>query len=237
MRGFLRSIRRGFRRAEPTPDTTPDTARLVGLLAAHGVDHVLDVGANRGQYAAMLRRAGYAGRITSFEPLADTHRALTAAAAGDARWQIAPPMALGAAEGRVTMHVSHRSDMSSTLPIAAATLEAVPRAFTTGSEEVALRRLDAVFAAHVAVSETVFLKLDTQGSERAILDGAAGILDRLAGIQLELSLLPLYDGEATYLEMLRLIEGWGFAPHLFIPGPFSKRLNRQLQMDGVLFRG
>jgi hypothetical protein len=126
--------------------------------------------------------------------------------------------------------------MSSLLPINPVTLEAIPRAFGTGEETVALRRLDGILDRFVAPTERLFLKLDTQGSEMAILDGAAATIDRLAGMQIELSLIPLYAGEAAYLEVLRHVEARGFDAHLFTAGYFSKRLNRQLQMDGVFFR-
>ncbi len=218
------------------PVSDQDSARLVELFAVHGITHVLDVGANRGQYATRLREAGFEGRITSFEPVAETHRLLTRLAADDRHWKIAPAMALGAVPGRATIHVSHRSDMSSLMPITAAALEAIPRAFETGTEEVEVQRLDAIFSRYVKPGDVVLLKIDTQGSEAAVLDGAAGVLDRIAGLQLELSLLPLYEGEKTYLDILHQVEVLGFAAHWFLPGFYSKKLNRQLQMDGVFFR-
>lgn len=232
----LRHLARAFRPAPPPLTATAETLRLVGLLAAHGVTHVLDVGANLGQYALSLRAAGYAGKITSFEPITDTHHALGRTAQSDPNWAVAPPMALGATNGRVTMHVSNRSDMSSVMPIEAATLDAIPRAFETATEVVPLNRLDAVFDQFVGPADTVFLKLDTQGSEFAILEGVDAILPRLAGLQIELSLFALYTGEVTYLDILRYVEARDFAAHLFLPGYFSRKLNRQLQMDGIFFR-
>jgi len=229
-------MRRLFKRSPVSSAASDESRRLVELFHLHGINHVLDIGANLGQYATRLRQAGYGGRITSFEPVADTHRQLLEAAKGHPSWRIAPPMALGAAAGRMTMHVSHRSDMSSLMPIAPVTLEAIPRAFETGRQEVEVRRLDDIFDEFVTKGDVVLAKLDTQGSEAAILVGAAGIFERLTGLQLELSLLPLYDGETTYLDILRFVEAKGFAPHWFLPGYFSKRLNRQLQMDAVLFR-
>jgi FkbM family methyltransferase len=232
----MKRLLRKLLRRRALPAAPGDAPRLVGLLREHRIDHVLDVGANRGQYALVLRAAGYRGRITSFEPLREAHAALLAAARGDPHWTVAPAMALGAQEGQAVMHVSHRSDMSSLLPIAAATLEAIPRAFGIGKETVELRRLDEILDHFVGPGERLFLKLDTQGSERAILAGAAGVIDRIAGLQVELSLFPLYEGEAPYLEILHEVEAHGFDAYLFFGGYFSKRLNRQLQMDGVFFR-
>ena len=228
-KGFVR------RRSQPIA-APPDRVRLVALLQRHAIDHVLDVGANVGQYARSLRAGGYAGRITSFEPLAECHAALREASAGDARWTVAPPMALGAEDTNATIHVSHRSDMSSLLPIKDVTLQAIPRAFTKGTELVEVRHLGGVFDRFVAAGERVFLKLDTQGSELTVLQGARPILGRVVGLQIELSLLPLYEGEGTYLDVLRFVEQGGFQPHLFLDGYFSKRINRQLQMDGIFFR-
>jgi FkbM family methyltransferase len=236
MKRQLRRLRRLFRPAPPPPIASAETLRLVGLLAAHGVDHVLDVGANLGQYAQLLRQAGYTGKITSFEPIAETHRSLTATAAADPAWTVAPRMALGARSGQVTMHVSNRSDMSSVMTIEATTLDAIPRAFETATEDVPINRLDAVFDRFVDATDTVFLKLDTQGSESAILEGAESVLPRIAGLQIELSLFALYRGEATYLDILRLVDEHGFGAYLFLPGYFSRKLNRQLQMDGIFFR-
>lgn len=236
MKRQFRRLARIFRSPPPAPAGSVETERLVGLLRAHGIDHVLDVGANLGQYAGSLRQAGYVGKITSFEPVAETHRALAGLARADANWAVAPQMALGAHAGQVTMHVSNRSDMSSVMTIEAATLEAIPRAFETATEDVPLNRLDAVFDHFVDPADTVFLKLDTQGSEFSILQGAEAILPRIVGLQIELSLFALYKGEATYLEVIRLVEDRGFAAHLFLPGYFSRKLNRQLQMDGIFFR-
>jgi FkbM family methyltransferase len=208
----------------------------VGLLAAHGIDHVLDVGGNVGQYATRLRAAGYRGRITSFEPAAAAHAELAARAEGDQAWTVAPRLALAASAGRATLHVSHRSDMSSLRPMTELTLAALPKSFEVDREEVEQARLDAVFDRFVRGGERVLLKIDAQGSEADIIEGAAGILDRLVGLQVELSLKPMYDGETTYLELCRRIEERGFEPFWFTAGNFSKRLGRQLQMDGVFFR-
>jgi hypothetical protein len=74
------------------------------------------------------------------------------------------------------------------------------------------------------------------GYEAAVLAGAQGLLARIAGIQVELSTVPLYEGQQLYGELLERLRGsgfelWGIAPGFFHPGH-----GRLLQFDGVFFR-
>ena len=215
-----------------------ETQRLVQLMGLHGIEAAIDIGANEGQYARSLREAGYSGPIVSVEPGADAHDALQAAAAEDQKWAVAARMALGETAGEATLHLSNRSDMNSLKPMAAVTHEAFPKALATGTDMVTVARLDAVFDDLVGkAARRVFVKIDTQGFEAEILRGATAALDRIAGFQLELSLLPLYEGEATYLAVLNQLDALGFELHLVLSGNFSRQLGRQLQFDGVFFRG
>jgi FkbM family methyltransferase len=215
-----------------------ENERIVQLLALHSVDAVIDIGANEGQYAGRLRAAGYRGPIVSVEPGAEAHAALSAASAADPDWRVAPRMALGESASEATLHLSNRSDMNSLKPMAAVTSEAFPKAVAAGTDAVTVARLDAVFDELVGKeARRAFVKIDTQGFEAEILRGAEGVLDRIAGFQLELSLLPLYEGEATYLPVLQQLDALGFELHLVLSGNFSRRLGRQLQFDGVFFRG
>ena len=235
MPGTLRSLLRRFGR-DLSEYPKPHWQQIDRLLRHFGITVVLDVGANIGQYAGYLREAGYAGRIVSFEPLAEAHEALTRRAAGDANWTVAPRMALGAAAGEIEINVSGDRDMSSLLPMRPEILDVSPTSRTVARERVALATLDSVFDDYVGAADRVLLKIDTQGYERAVLEGAATSLARLTGIQLELSLIPLYEGETTWLGMIDYLAQRGFEPRLIIPGYFDRHLMRLLQVDGVFFR-
>lgn len=209
--------------------------QLVHALSFHGIDAVLDVGANRGQYARRLRRHGWSGPVLSFEPLPDLYAELCAAAAGDPAWQVAPPMALGARAGTAVLYRSAESDMSSLLPQGLLLRQISPSSRVVEQVTVAVDRLDR--RPEVAPCwRRLFLKIDVQGFEPEVLAGATGLDARLAGLQLEAGLVPLYEGERDFRHLLRLVEAKGFSLHLLIPGYYERKLGRQLQVDMVFFR-
>ncbi len=215
---------------------TSTGAQLDRLLKHCHIDLVLDVGANSGQYAAGLRAHGYAGRIVSFEPLAAAHARLTAAARGDPRWSIAPRMALGDADGTVDLHVAANSFSSSILDMLPEHERAAPGSGYVASETVPLKRLDDVADGFLAGARRVLLKIDTQGYEDRVLAGAAALLGKLAAIQTELSLVPLYAGQPLFDDMRRKIEALGFELFAVFPGYVHEQTGQTLQLDGFFLR-
>ena len=210
--------------------------QLVQVLERARIDTVLDIGANIGQYAQSLRRAGYRQRIVSFEPLPEPNAYLHTVAQGDPAWQIAAPVALGAAAGEVSLNVSAESEMSSVLPFTPAMEKALTSSAMLRQEVVRQVTLDAVWEEHVGQLDRVLLKLDVQGSEPAVLDGAKGCLEKIRGVQIEMSLRTIYQGEVHYLQMMERIEDLGFQPHLILPGYFSRHERRMWQFDAVFMR-
>ncbi|MEZ5824709.1 MAG: FkbM family methyltransferase [Geminicoccaceae bacterium] len=208
-------------------------AQLAALLRYHRTDLVIDVGANVGQYGAMLRRLGYGGRILSFEPLPHAHAELTKRAKDDPLWEVASPTALGASNGRVVIEHSAESDMSSILPQSRLLERISPTSAISERIEVEMRRLDSL---DPGPFRRAHLKVDVQGFEPQVLEGAEALLPAIGSVQLEMALLPVYDGEISWQAMLADMERRGFELHLIIPGYFERKLARQLQVDGVFVR-
>lgn len=218
------------------PPVSETNANLVRILEHGSIDVVLDIGANVGQYATGLRQAGYSGRIVLFEPGSEAHRDLAIAAQSDPLWEVADRLALGEEDGAAVLHTFNRSDMNSLAPLRAVGNEAFPRLAATGDEEVPVRRLDAIFDRHVRTDDRVFAKLDTQGTEGAVLRGAEGVIERIAGIQIELPIVALYDRTDGFFDLVGSITERGFELAMIMPISFSKRLNRQLEVDAVFMR-
>lgn len=61
----------------------------------------------------------------------------------------------------------------------------------------------------------VFLKIDTQGAELAILAGGQKTLSKCEVVQLETALLPYNEGAPEIVEVLSQMKAWGFVPYDF----------------------
>ena len=182
------------------------------LLDGLAVDCVVDVGAYVGEYAALCRRLGYAGRIVSFEPASDSYRRLAARARDDPEWKTVR-CALGSVEGPRSLHVSALGDLSSFHHRSEYNVSLIgDGGRIVGEERVEVHRLDALLPTHVGdlAAPRVFLKVDTQGSDLDVLRGAEGVLPLVVGLHVELAVRPLYAGVVTYLDGLGELEGLGF---------------------------
>jgi FkbM family methyltransferase len=207
---------------------------LAALLRLLEVDCVLDVGANRGQYARLLRRIGYRGRIVSFEPVPECFAELRRRADGDPRWATVP-IALGAADAVLPLHVAAVTEFSSLLDPSEYARRTFPGSAATRTVEVPVRRLDALWADHVRAGDRVHLKLDTQGYDLQVLEGARGVLDRVVSVQAELAVKSIYDGVPRYTEAIPRLEAWGFE----LTGAFPVLRDPQLrivELDCVMRR-
>jgi FkbM family methyltransferase len=211
-------------------------ARRALLLRTYGVDTVLDVGANSGQYGRQLRDLGYGGLIISFEPLRDAYALLQRHAGADPSWT-AHNFALGSESRSASINVAANSFSSSLLGMLPAHLDAAPQSAYCGKEAIDVRTLDAIFPTLGVDRQHVWLKVDTQGFEKHVLLGADRSLARIDTVQLEMSLLPLYEGEASFLELYEHMLRRGCEMVSIEPGFVDRRTGRLMQVDGIFHRG
>jgi len=209
--------------------------RRVRLAEIHGVDTVLDVGANEGQWAHQLRKDGYPGRLVSFEPLLDACVGLRRRASGDRQWHTYN-LGLGARNEERAIHVAGNSTSSSFLPMAPAHSEAAPYSAYVGEQAVHVVTLDS-FCADWPSSRRLYLKIDVQGAEMSVLTGAQNTLAQVDVLELEMSLVPLYEGQVLHSEMSRYVADRGFELVGLDEGFADPRTGRLLQYDALYERG
>jgi FkbM family methyltransferase len=225
-----------WNRSDPQSTTQLDSMQTVSSMQKFEIDLVLDVGANKGQFASEIRQCGYAGKIVSFEPLSQAYCELLQSSAGDALWDAYPRCALGDHNGEVEINIAGNSESSSILPMLESHRSAAPYSAYQGKELVTIQMLDAVAWQYLKDARAVFLKIDTQGFEWQVLDGARDTLPHIKGILVELSLVPLYEGQHLWREVIDRLEAGGFTLWTFKPVFSDQASGRTLQVDGVFYR-
>lgn len=217
-------------------DNMAPIAQKCRMWDRYGVSLMLDVGANIGQFGCDIRQAGYTGRIVSFEPLPKAFERLRPLASKFPVWEM-QNMALGAKAGRAVMHVASHDESSSFLPMLDRHRQAAPSIGWAEDLEVPVETIAGVWDRFVRPGDRVFLKIDAQGFEPQILDGAEPVLDKIAGLQLELSLFePLYEGEILLLPMVERLRKKGFVLQFLESGFTDWKAGELLQVDACFFR-
>ncbi|MEM9654238.1 MAG: FkbM family methyltransferase [Actinomycetota bacterium] len=187
---------------------------------------LLDVGANRGQFATRMLGWGYADHLWSFEPLSAAFDLLEQASATCDRWRA---FNIGFDDHPADRIVSVASNGGASSTMASVIDGHATFAPTVGfdrTEQVKTQTLHAFLAGDELATcgpDSVALKLDTQGWEVPILDGARDSLATVDLVLVETSVQPLYQGGSTFAAINGRLEDHGFRlvdaePTLFQPG-------------------
>ena len=214
-------------------------SHLKTLLDKLRINCVLDVGGHFGEYASVLREVGYRGHIISFEPNPESFAKLSRRMAGDPLWR-GHQLALGDREGELEMKLLGVSWCDSFLPLNEYGQERLQDAAVVQRiEKVQVRRLETELdrlVAHVP-QPRIFLKLDTQGYDMRVIDGAGAALARIIALQSEVVVKPIYQGMMTYRDSLAKLEELGFElTGLFPVTRDGTDQLRVVEMDAVMCR-
>jgi FkbM family methyltransferase len=212
------------------------SAQLLAALKFVDSNVVLDIGANIGQFAKELRASGFDGEIISFEPLSSAHERLKLSASHDKTWRVHSRVALGDKKGMATINIAANSVSSSILPMLDSHLMAAKESVYSSSESTDVVTLDSVAPFYLKEDSRPFIKIDTQGFEWQVLDGAPETLKKARGVLLELSLIPLYDGQRMWLELIDRMAADGFTVWALQEGFTDLKNGRTLQIDAVFLR-
>src|SRR5215210_695665 len=184
---------------------------LADVLERLGVEVVVDVGANYGQYRALLGQIGFTGRIVSFEPVARPFQHCAALAADDPGWQV-HRLAIGRRAQRRRIKVGSSEDFSSFLGLSRYGRDTFDELSLDRTERVHVRTLDSVWGELIGGdAQRVFLKTDTQGWDIQVYRGASSHLSRVIGTQCEVAVQRLYRRMPGYRRTLAFLERRGFA--------------------------
>jgi len=198
-------------------------AKLIACRVAAAVGHgdvlsqmvgcrtVVDIGANRGQFALVARHRHPTAYIEAFEPLPAPARVFRKVFAGDPDVRL-HEVAIGPRREHVTIHLSGRDDSSSLLPITQAQSTMFAGTAETGVATVEAGPLHE-FMDPGRISGPALLKIDVQGFELQTLIGCEPLLDRFSWVYVESSFVELYEGQTYADEVIAWLRERRFRLH------------------------
>lgn len=209
-----------------------DLKRRLKIINHCKIDVLFDIGANVGQYAQKMRNLGYNKKIISFEPLKADFEILKRTASRDKYWLVYN-YALGDEDTMGYINISGSSDNSSILNMLPKHSESKAGLSYIAKQEIEIKKLDSIFGTFVESENKIMLKIDTQGYEKNVIDGALESLKSISILQLEMSIVPLYEGEMLLPEMVKYIENKGFQLFSLENGHYNRQTGQLLQTDGI----
>lgn len=173
---------------------------------------LVDVGA-RGGLQKNWRRARKHLSVIGFEPDKKEYDNLVSTQDGVTKYY---NVALYKEKRNITLYLTRDRGVSSIYKPNRKFLDDFPdaeRHDVMETTEVSADALDNVLNEY-GISDVDFIKLDTQGSELSILEGAAKTVeDSVFGIEVEVEFAELYEGQPLFADIDRFVKQFGF--HLF----------------------
>ena len=103
-------------------------------------------------------------------------------------------------------------------------------------EKIIVKKLDTVFNDFITDTDTVYLKIDTQGYENFVLNGALKSLKKVKIIQIEMALIPTYEDSISFEQMIEKLTAEGFKLISIESGYYDKKTGNLLEVDGVFIK-
>lgn len=218
-----------------TPGSDP-SLQILSAIRLKKCNVVFDIGANAGQFALDLRSCGYDGKIISFEPLSSARKMLLKKSARDNNWEMHRQTAVGDFNGEIEINIAGNSVSSSVLSMLNSHSSVAPESIYVGKEIVPMCSLDSVADIYLKPEDNLFIKIDTQGFEWQVLEGARDTLKKAEGVLCELSLIPLYKNQHLWREIVDRLEADGFSLWAIQKGFTDSVTGRSLQVDAIFLR-
>ena len=178
------------------------------LLSKMSCQSVVDIGANRGQFALIARYCFPDAYIFSFEPLPTPADVFRRVFKKDINIFLCEA-AIGPIRDKIPMHVSAKDDSSSLLPITQLQSTIFPGTQEVGLVDVQVAPLNE-FITESKIAQPALLKLDVQGFEYQALLGCESLLSTFDWVYCECSFVELYSGQVLASDLIAWLSTSGF---------------------------
>jgi FkbM family methyltransferase len=178
------------------------------LLKSLNIETIVDIGANKGQFALVSRYCFPGAKIVSFEPLSAPAKIFNQVFKDD-RDTVLHNVAIGPKEEETIIHISQSDDSSSLLPISDLQEEVFPGTSEASTATVTVAPLG-IFLSKADIKSPALLKLDVQGFELEALMGCESLLASFDSIYCECSFVELYSGQKMAPDIIAWLHKRGF---------------------------
>jgi FkbM family methyltransferase len=182
---------------------------------------IVDIGANRGQFALIARNYFPNAKIISFEPLAEAAKIFRDIFSSDSKVHLYEN-ALGSVRKQMEIHVSKRDDSSSLLPISGLQDRIFPGTAEKETRTVEVKTLDEILSVD-SIEQPALLKIDVQGFEIDVLKGCESLLPSFEYVYVECSFVELYEGQSLAHDVISFLSTEGFT----LSGIFNLSYSKQ----------
>jgi FkbM family methyltransferase len=193
---------------------------------------VVDIGVNHGQFLHLAARLWSDAQVIGVEPNAGLAAKADALYGDNPRVRI-ESCAVGAENGQINLFVTANDQNSSIHAPSAAFHDDRTDDGVVRTEAVALKRLDTLLDGDTG---PMLVKIDVQGAELEVLQGAGDRLDDVAVIIIESPFEVAYDGAAGFDEIYRFLTARGFVYEGALGQLNSKHTGRVRQEDSIYVR-
>jgi FkbM family methyltransferase len=214
-------------RIQPSADKRLANARN-SILSLTDTKLVLDVGANQGQWASRIRKDGYKYQIISFEP-SEAFNELFIRAESDSNWDC-QKLAVSNNNGEVILFSASNGNLSTSI---LKPKEILNQGFNLKFETKVMAQaitLEKFLSTHQ--QSPYYLKLDVQGAEMKVLQGAKKVLEKCVAVEFESALVDLYEGETTHYKIAEWLRQYDFEPWQIAITHWDEKL-RTISIDSI----
>lgn len=195
---------------------------------------IIDAGANVGQFAIAAAQRFPMAEIYCFEPVPDVYEILKSNTKEFTNITVYK-YAVGSTTGKIPFYRNDYTPASSAMVIRGEHNRPNCEQKRTKTIEVDIFRLDdLVSTLEINIKQPALLKLDVQGYEKDVLQGAEKTLGCIDYIALEASFVQLYENQLLFNELHEWLKSIGF--ELIAPLDATKGANRAIVEMDVLYR-
>lgn len=207
------------------------------ILLDMEIDLVMDIGAYQGGFSMFILKNRLAKQVFAIEPNQNTYPTLDGICKKYKNFNFCTGVAASDKIGKTTLNISANGESSSLRNMSSIHLKAEPNSYTMDRQDIETKTLDAIIKdSYPYFDGNIFLKIDVQGFELNVLNGAASILDSTNAILIELSTEELYHGQSGDVSIRKYLEIRGYNLWGIWPVFVDQQSGKLLQYDALFIK-